>query len=224
MSCLGRYQCKLFTRFVIHYLHHHFKDQERPEEERGREEEWKGEGEEGKGEGEEDVEELMNVMREEVEETVDVMREEEGEEHQKNVVLDTDIVDLDDSGECAGAGSSMRPEIQQAVHQYQRLSSARRRARKGEEQGEGSKGEKDEAEKQLKIGECNCWMSDACAHTHAPAHTDTPHKHRRARTHTHTHTHTHTQLMWSFCLAEEWVIQEATKKAAAATGSMSETG
>ena len=140
----------------------------------------------------------MNVMREEVEETVDVMREEEGEEHQKNVVLDTDIVDLDDSGECAGAGSSMRPEIQQAVHQYQRLSSARRRARKGEEQGEGSKGEKDEAEKQLKIGECKCWMSDACAHTHAPARTDTPHKHActqtqtRTRTHTHTHTHTHT--------------------------------
>ena len=211
MSCLGRYQCKLFTRFVIHYLHHHFKDQERPEEESGREEE-------GKGEGEEDVEELMNVMREEVEETVDVMREEEGEEHQKNVVLDTDIVDLDDSGECAGAGSSMRPEIQQAVHQYQRLSSARRRARKGEEQGEGSKGEKDEAEKQLKIGECNCWMSDA------PAHTDTPHKHACTQTQTRAHTHTHTQLMWSFCLAEEWVIQEATKKAAAATGSMSETG
>ena len=145
MSRLGRYQCKVFTRFMIHYLHHHFKDQERPEEGRGREEE-------GKGEGEEDVEELMNVMREE-EETVDVMREEEGEEHQKSVVLDTDIVDLDDSVDCPGAGSNMRPEIQQAVHQYQRLTSARRRARKGEEQGEGSKDEKDEEEKQLKIGE-----------------------------------------------------------------------
>ena len=148
LKCLSgshRYQCKLFTRFVIHYLHQHFKDKERSKE---REEEGKGEEEE-KGKGEEEEEgtgEEEEGMGEEEEEVAVVQQD------GRNIVFDTDTLDMEDPEEYADSGKSVRPEIQEAVQRFQKLSSARQRARK--EEGESSKGEEGGAAEQLKIGGC----------------------------------------------------------------------
>ena len=137
-----RYQCKLFTRFMIHYLHQHFKDKGHSEGEKGREEEGKGKEEEG--------------MREAKEEAV--VQQDEG-----SVVFDTEVVDLEeDPGECANLDKTRRPEIEEAVQRYQKLSSTRSHPKKEEGEGEGSKSKKEGTEEQLEIGECGCLRSPCC--------------------------------------------------------------
>lgn len=137
-----RYQCKLFTRFMIHYLHQHFKDKGHSEGEKGKEEEGKAKEEEG--------------MREAKEGAV-------GQQDGGSIVFDTEVVDLEeDPGECADLDKTRRPEIEEAVQRYQKLSSTRHLPKKEEREGEGSKDKKEGTEEQLEIGECGCLRSPCC--------------------------------------------------------------